>query len=50
MNEFMSMFSDFQEQLVVRPSGTDVSYRSIQKNFKNLQDLQRLVNEFIDYK
>lgn len=48
MNDFMSKFSEFKEELVVQLG--KVWYKSIQKWFVNLQSMQKLVNEHIDFK
>ncbi|MDR0651186.1 MAG: hypothetical protein LBG59_07515 [Candidatus Peribacteria bacterium] len=36
--------------MVAKPSGADFEYKRVMKSYENVQELQRLVNEFVDYK
>ncbi len=49
INDFFVKFADFREDLVATPSWTWFKEQRVMKSFANLQELQRLVNEFIDY-
>jgi superfamily II DNA or RNA helicase len=51
INDFFTTFSYIQEEEVISPKDFNtVEYRPTMKSFSNVQELQKLLTEFIDYK
>ena len=50
INDFYNLFADFKEDLVATPSWDDFRFQKVMKWFKNVGELQRLLNEYADYK
>jgi len=49
INDFYSTFANFQTELSQKPDGS-WDNKEVMKSFSNLPELQRLIQEFIDYK
>lgn len=49
INDFFSAYANFQTEIIQKADGT-FENKEVMKSFSNLQELQRLIQEFIDFK